>query len=147
MVLGVSAQADVSVRILLCLAGHGGEADVEMIRKTEGLYLFQQDEGLRLLERAGLVEVCGDVCRLRCAPEAMSLYDVVRAVQGEVEVAQCMGDEGFCPWQTEARCAVRRMLEPVQENLEKELGAWTLESLAKEGRRLKDVCPVSAGQE
>ena len=140
MVLGVSPQADVAVRILLCLAGHAGETATEKIQRAEGLYTFQLDEGIRLLERAGLIEVRGDACRLCCAPETLTLYEVMRAVQGEVEVAQCMGNDGYCPWRTQECCAVRRMLAPVQENIIRELAAWSLERLAKEGRRLRERC-------
>lgn len=134
--LGVSVQTDVAIRILLCLAKHGGEAGVEDIRKAEKLYTFQMDEGLRLLERAGLLQVSGETCNLRHAPETVSLYDVVWAVQGEIGLVQCMGKETFCPWDAQAACVMRRVMHPLQEIMVHTLRKWTIDGLVKEGQRV-----------
>ncbi len=88
-----------------------------------------------LLKNAGLIQGFsgrhGGYALSRPA-ETISVGDVVRAASGQMEIAECVGDPGSCI-RTEF-CECRPIWVLVNHEIEKILGAYTLDDLADRDR-------------
>ncbi|MDD5011379.1 MAG: Rrf2 family transcriptional regulator [Phycisphaerae bacterium] len=61
------------------------------------------------------------------APEKISLYQIIRAIQGDVCFNQCVSDAKSCP--RSPKCAVSKKLASLQKYIEESLKNTTLDKL------------------
>ena len=125
---------DYAVRALVHLAQNRRQTPVRArkLAEDQGIPLDFAYKILRRLVRAGL-------CRaymgprggfaLALEPGQITLHDVVRAIQGELAVRNCLLDISNCPRQS--NCPVSAKLAELQETLEKQLGKITLVAIMK----------------
>lgn len=90
---------------------------------------------LKKLAKAGIIEVSrGAVggCRLAADLSQISLYDLMTAMGEDCRLNGCMEDGYSCPWR-EARggCSVHCRLADIQQRLNEELNAHSLEEILR----------------
>ncbi|MCQ4635172.1 Rrf2 family transcriptional regulator [Anaerovorax odorimutans] len=54
---------------------------------------------------------------LKLPPEEISLYDIIRAMEGEIAFNRCMESDGFCSRNAAAYCPVHSVYEEAQEKI------------------------------
>lgn len=98
---------------------------------------------LRLLGRAGLVQAARGVhggYRLAREPSAISVADIVAAVEGPVAVTECAGAGSCCA--IEHHCGVRGHWRSINTAIERALASVTLAQMCAEHRQMPPVAPV-----
>lgn len=135
MRLSLGRRGDYAVRAMVDLARH---YDDQARRKTRDIaeamaippgYIPQI---LAVLVRTGLADSeAGPTGGYRLArpPEAISLLDVILAVEGDISSTECVLRGGPCRW--EGTCAVHEPWTRAQGALRQELGAATLDEVAR----------------
>ena len=123
---------DYAVRALVYLAQNAGKMPVKAreLAEARGIPLEFSYKILRRLSQAGLCQAHMGPrggYTLSLEPEQISLRDVVRAIQGELVVRNCLLDLSSCPRQP--NCIVSTKIAELQEALEKQLGEITLASI------------------
>jgi Rrf2 family protein len=123
---------DYAVRALICLVQNPGKLPVKAktISESQNIPLEFTYKILRRLSQAGLCQAHMGPrggFTLTLEPEQISLHDVVRAIQGELVVRNCLMYLISCPWQP--NCIVSTKLTELQEAMEKKLGEITMASI------------------
>lgn len=93
---------------------------------------------LKKLGRAGLVSSArgsGGGYFLARAPQAISLADVVAAIEGPIELTACAMADGCCSLEKE--CGARRPWREVNESIQSVLRRMNLADMARQERRLR----------
>ncbi len=88
---------------------------------------------VQILNRAGLVETRRGAqggIRLAVEPEAITIADVIEAVEGKLTINPCLSENYCCP--NRSTCRVHMILKRAQEALQSELGRETFAELARE---------------
>jgi len=147
----VSSKAHYGLRAMTELArAWGGEPmPLSEIARAEGLSQGYLEQLVATLRRAGLVEATRGAAggyRLARAPEAITVYEVYRALEGPIALVECAEDgyvAGAC--EREPLCASRGIWQRVRQAVESVLGTTTLADLvqesAGEGCELEAVRP------
>ncbi len=123
---------DYAVRALVYLAQNAGKVPVKAraLAEAQDIPLEFTYKILRRLSQAGLCQAHMGPrggFTLSLEPERISLRDVVRAIQGELVMRNCLLDLSSCPWQP--NCIVSTKIAELQEVLEKQLGEITLAAM------------------
>jgi len=71
--------------------------------------------------------------RLNKDPEAVSVYDIICAIEGELSLNECLFDSEFCDFSTS--CSAHSMWHKIQTKFVKELKEYTLKALADEDKK------------
>lgn len=91
---------------------------------------------LKKLDSARIIEILrgsNGGCRLSADLSRVSLYDLMKAVGDGGALSACMDPEYHCPWRSEyGVCSVHCKLLQIQEKLNQELRANSLENLLGE---------------
>jgi len=85
---------------------------------------------LQRLTKSGLVESksgTGGGVRLALHPSKISIVDVVRIFQGEIELSQCMFRKSAC--ENRRTCALRREIKRIENLIEAEFEQLTVQKL------------------
>lgn len=131
----LSARTRYATRLLLDLAQHG-DTDTPVTTTTlsevSGISVQFIEQILKPLKKAGLVSSVRGAAgghMLTNAPESTSIGDVIRIMEGGIELTHCCQDEiaKECP-RTE-RCLTRVVWLRASRALERELDAITLKDL------------------
>lgn len=83
------------------------------------------------LVQAGLIHThrgAGGGITLARPPDEISMYDVVRAMEGPIALNRCLQRPGACPYQP--TCPVHAVLRQIQDSLVHQLEAVSLASLS-----------------
>jgi Rrf2 family protein len=128
----LTRQGDYAVRVMVDLAAHPDAAPVPRARiqarqDVPPAYLAKI---VQALARAGLVRTlpgAGGGVRLGQPADAITLRDIVEAVEGPIELNRCAARPGACP--RDAFCPVHPVWRRVQEVVTRELDAVTLAAL------------------
>ena len=125
---------DYAIRILCYLHEHGNHLSTaaSLSEKLGISYLyFMKVTGY--LKQAGLlksVQGCNGGYQLAKRAEDISLYDVVRVIEGEIMINRCLEHDGFCSrWATDY-CLVHKFFESFQQGMIDEL----------KSKRIPDLC-------
>ncbi len=84
------------------------------------------------LRRAGLVSSVRGAqggYQIACDPDHTTILDVIDAMEGPLELSDCMADEKGCKYAT--KCAVRRVWQKLTDSINRELAGITLSDMDK----------------
>ncbi|MFV0420938.1 RrF2 family transcriptional regulator [Oleidesulfovibrio sp.] len=125
----ISASSHYASRILVMLTRHADEAPIPAAALAErtGISIKFVEKIIRPLKKAGLVDSVrgatgGHMLAMR--PEQVSLGDVVRAIEGGIDLTHCCDDPERC--RSKESCSTRQMWSGVSRALERTLDAITL---------------------
>ena len=128
----ISRETDYALRVLRSLLD-GGRRPVGDISKAE---LIPQQFAYKIIKKlanAGYVEITRGVdggCRLSADLGAVSLYDLMAAIEGRCEVNACMDPSYVCPRREQkGGCLIHGRLAVVQQRLDAELRSHSLKSI------------------
>jgi Rrf2 family protein len=132
----LSRAAHFALRTVLDLTVEG-PSHTAAVAARQGIPLAQAGKIVQTLARAGLVRTgrgAGGGVRLARAPEALTLREVVEAMEGPLVVNRCVAWDD-CP--CSLPCPVRTTLAHLQREVERVLDSVTVADLARP-RRLHD---------
>ncbi len=109
------------------------------------------------LARASIVRShrgAGGGFSLARSPDAITMLQVVEAVEGKIALYECIADPGRCPDERRSVCNVRPILYEAIRSLESVFGRYTIADLAVEARErrsgretppIPETAPSSSG--
>lgn len=119
----ITQEADYAARIVYNLALHGARRDARSIGEEVCVTLRFSLKILGKLSAAGIVNSFkgnGGGYELAVAPSAISLKDVIGAVDGPYALSRCLG-EGACNRDAAGSCAFRQVFDRVGSMVNAEL--------------------------
>ncbi len=124
---------DYAVRALIALSlKEDAYVSARRIAETQGIpYQFLR-RILQRLTKSGLVESkwgTGGGVRLAAHPSEISIVDVVRIFQGEIELSQCMFRKSIC--ENRPTCALRREIKRIENLVKTEFEQLTIQKLVE----------------
>ncbi len=136
----ISTKGRYGLRFLLDVAVHEGAGPVSLsaISKRQGIsqkYLWQVVNPLRTAGILRAVRGAQGGYELTRPPAAISLYDIVQALEGEGSLVPCLSSPQSC--ERAERCAAREAWFRVQETLQAALREVTLGQLVERYRSLE----------
>ena len=153
-------ETDYALRCILCLA----LKKTESIRANELAHMAGAPEQMlkklvTKLQRAGLVETRpgpGGGVSLTKQPKEISVYDVVRCIEGPLCLNQCLGADGYCSRGGILGCGVHQYLKEFQDEIEASMRGMTFDKILERNHTSAQhanvqaaghLCPVAAAKE
>jgi Rrf2 family iron-sulfur cluster assembly transcriptional regulator len=141
----LSRRADYGIRLVLelSLLPDGGRTSTEEIARRQNLPVTFLSKIARQLAQSGVVRTypgLGGGLQLGRSPDALTVLDVVEALEGPVAMARCTIDPNECPRSN--LCPVHKMWKEVEDGITARLRSVTFAQLAQaeaEGRGLVSV--------
>ena len=138
----LTKNTDYAVRTLTCLAQNKDDClSSAEIAKQEGIPLYFLRRILRTLIDNSLVEaregVNGGVV-LSVNPNRVTVYEVIRLLQGEIQIAECMFRGKVC--ENRGNCVLRKKIAKIEDQVSrdfKKITIWSLVNQKKGKRRAK----------
>ncbi len=128
--LKVSRLTDYATAILLTLLRHDRVCSAEEVASQLGLEVPTCAKVLKLLTRAGLLVSTRGArggYQLARTPEAISVYDVLHAIEGGTALTECAREDSRCEWQTD--CGQRSAWQHINASIRDTLLNISLASL------------------
>ena len=147
MPLHMSTRGRYGVRLMVALALNYGNG-ITLLRdvsRREGISEKYLSQIIIPLKNAGLVTSqrgSRGGYALACPPEAVTVKDVVEAIEGKIAAVLCVNDPEACARATS--CVATRVWKKLSEDIESSLSAFTLGALARQAREL---APADASYE
>ncbi|QDR83217.1 RrF2 family transcriptional regulator [Sporomusa termitida] len=131
---------DYAFRVVLYLAGlpPGEVASGVIIADRQHIPHRFLQKIMRLLSAAGVVKSFRGVAggfALAKAPAAISLYDVIVAMEGPLAIHRCLADRKACNRDCEQECPVHQALAGIQDRLAADLASVTFAALAAKANK------------
>jgi Rrf2 family protein len=138
----ITRQADYAVRIVLDLAErkHGGVERSDDVARRQVVPRAYFTKVVQALVRAGYVRTLRGArggIQLAKDPEAITLRQVIEAVEGPIYLNRCLSHPGECS--LERTCAAHPVWERIQDVLTHELEAVTVSQMVASKPRLVRV--------
>jgi Rrf2 family nitric oxide-sensitive transcriptional repressor len=134
-------QTDYGLRIMMALGlEEGRRLTAAELAKRVGVSRPFVQKIVRALRAAGLVDAqrgVGGGVALAKEPAAISVRHIACASHGPRGLNPCLVEPRACS--RSRRCAAHRLLQPIQQRLDAELDALTLDELVREQRALNKV--------
>lgn len=132
----ITQEADYALRIILHLSRNGIDArvDAKSISESEGIPTRFTLKILRKLTKAGLTKSyrgVGGGYSLNREPEAITMKDVIEAIDGPIYINRCLYDKEYCNIHRTGTCDIHRELNKVRKTLIKELESVNFSDLMK----------------
>lgn len=130
----IRRDTDYAFAVLVYFAKHAGQRRLSASELAEALELphgFLR-KIMKALSREGIVSSAtgkGGGFELIADPEELSVYDVIRAVQGPIHGTACAVNRHICP--NTGHCPVRRVMMGVEKKLQAELAGVRISDLMK----------------
>lgn len=144
--LRISKLTDYAILAMVELANHRDEVlSAQALAERCGLEAPTVSKVLKSLVRAGLVESFRGPSggyRARSAPEAVSIAEVIDAIEGPIAMTECSVHEGLCT--VEASCSARENWQKVSRAV---AGALQKVSLADMSRPADGAAAAPTGLE
>ncbi|MBQ7835305.1 MAG: Rrf2 family transcriptional regulator [Ruminiclostridium sp.] len=128
----ITLETDYAIRIVDRLIKAGGRLDAKTISERSDV---PQRFALKILHKlvsGGLVKSykgANGGYEIACAPENISLYDIVELVEGTYRFSRCVGDGYNCT--CELPCAYKKVFSDISEEVCKMLRKQTFDKLCK----------------
>lgn len=127
-----------AIRIILELSRRGTVTIEQMscILNVEGTYA---QKILRRMRKGGYVKAVhgkGGGYMLNRKQREINLWEIMEMMEERTAINRCLESDHYCSRDATESCAVRRIYSEIQEELEKEFRAITVEELMKEEKRL-----------
>jgi len=141
----LSTRGRYGVRFMMDLAIHFGNGPILLreVSERQGISTKYLEQLIRSLKTAGLVKSTRGPhggYHLTKPSSEITLYDVVRTLEGPIAMAECVEDPGSCP-RSDA-CAARECRAEVSGKIVEILSAMTLKEIAERQRELDRVRAV-----
>lgn len=143
----MSTRGRYGVRLMVALALNygGGITLLKEISRREGISEKYLGQIIIPLKNAGLVTshrgARGGYALAR-PPEAVTVKDVVEAIEGKIAAVLCVNDPVACARATS--CVATRVWKKLSEDIERSLSSFTLAALA---RQLRELATTDASYE
>jgi Rrf2 family protein len=139
MPMHLSTRGRYGVRLMVVLAlNHGGGITLlREISRREGISEKYLGQILIPLKSAGLIlsqRGSRGGYALARPPEAITVKDVVEAIEGRIAAVLCVHDPQACARATS--CVTTRVWKRLSEDIERTLSSFTLADLARQAREL-----------
>ena len=126
----ITRETDYALRILRTLA-LGETRTVGELAEREVLPQKFAYKIIKKLEKAGIVAITRGAsggCRLSCDLRAVSLYDLVEAVETNAKLFSCMTPGYVCEWRESCSsvCTIHRQLAQLQKTMDEEFRSRSL---------------------
>jgi Rrf2 family protein len=130
----ITKETDYAIRAILNLAKHGdGFVASRGIASEEDIPLQFLRRILRTLIKGGLMAskegVAGGV-RLRVAPGKIKLADLIRLMQGDIQLAECMFRKRLCS--NRKTCVLRKRIKKIENLVTREFEGMTIRDLLRD---------------
>ncbi len=131
----LSARSRYAARLLLALAMHQEDTPMSsaVLSEETGVTVQFIEQIIRPLKKAGLVKSVRGAAGghlLDKSPDKITLGDIVRTMEGPIQIANCLGCEAEC--ERESGCLTRTVWDRASKAMEQELDAMTLADLLKD---------------
>lgn len=138
-------ETDYALRCVLCLAGKSPEnvCSEELVEAIAAPRAYVK-KIVTKLRRAGIVETrsgAGGGIRLAKPPGAVSVYDVVRCVEGELCINGCLGPDGACSRGGIPTCGVHQYLQALQDEMLRSMKDMTFDRLLRMNSQRQPSAP------
>ncbi|MGD9560198.1 MAG: Rrf2 family transcriptional regulator [Oscillospiraceae bacterium] len=134
----ITQEADYAVRIIFCLAKAGGRRDARSISEEVCVTLRFSLKILGKLSAAGLVNSFKGNrggYELARAPEAITLLDVLAAVDGPYVMSRCISEKE-CSCGMHGKCTFQRTFHKISESINRQLEDVDFQSILDEEQAL-----------
>lgn len=126
----ITRETDYALRILRTLSD-GKSYTVGELAERESLPQKFAYKILKKLEKAGIVQITRGVnggCRLGCDLKAVSLYELIEAVETNARLSSCMTPGYECEWRDKygTPCRIHMQLARVQGAIDREFRSRSL---------------------
>ena len=131
---------DYAFRAVLYLSRLAPEekAEAQSIAASEEIPMRFLLKIISLLTQAGIIKSfrgTGGGYALARLPVAITMLDVVEAVEGPICINRCLINPAYCSKKWAARCGVHRVLDVLQAQIYSELTRHNFEELAKDDQK------------
>ena len=135
----LSARSRYATRLLLDLARHRDDTPLRagLLSESTGITVQFIEQIIRPLKAAGLIASKRGAAgghSLARDPRTVTIGEVVRIMEGEISLADCVGDESTC--ERSPTCPTRQVWQRASAVLERELDAVTLADLMANPEKL-----------
>ena len=117
-------ETDYAIRIVYCLAKEGKRMDAKSIAEASDVTLRFSLKILRKLVAAGIVKSFKGTqggYEIGRPLDEISLYDVIRTVEGEYQLSRCLSGEYECGCKTGAPCRFQRVFRDISKDVQARL--------------------------
>ena len=131
----ISLDTDYALRIVFALAHNTEWQDKNSVAKSMHLHSYQFDAALVRLKQAGFVCEKDGMCKLKAETDSLSVYDVIRAIEGDIHINRCLEDDEFCSRDATNTCVIREMYTALQQSIIDALKNKTIAVLLEDEQR------------
>lgn len=129
----ITLETDYAIRIVRYLITEGKRVDAQKISNKTDVTLRFSLKILRKLVLANIVKsykgINGGYEFAKQDPSELSLYDVIKAVEGDCILSRCLDENIGCNRNREKVCKVRKAFDRISNNLKKQLEEVTFDTL------------------
>lgn len=127
-------ETDYALRLVLAFSAlDPGEYDTaQQVSAAQGIPYRFLLRVLKKLKKAGIVasrQGSDGGYRLARSSGTISLWDVIEAIEGGIDICRCLGDISFCNAGKAPECVIHRTMRSVQDNLISDLKSFTFDDL------------------
>lgn len=127
-----------AIRVVLYLARHHGQvcSSREMAERLCMTYSYMIKVTAKLKETGFIESVQGPFggYRLAMSPSEITLYDIITAIEGKIQVNRCLEDNHNCSWlnvDEQVHCTVSQAFESLQNLMVNFLKSQVISKLSK----------------
>lgn len=145
MKLSTRARYGLRAVIDLALFSESESVSIQSIAGRQHLSVRYLEQLMALLKKAGLVESSRGAAggyRLARPMDDISVGDVLRALEGSLEAAECPGNEARSACQGSDQCMARYVWKRINDSITEAVDTLTLGQLIEEGRRKQGGAPA-----
>lgn len=131
----LNMESDYAIRIVSCLARHQRIMSAKEISNCANVTLRFSLKILRSLVLAGLVESykgANGGYKLAKPPKDISLYDVIKAIEGEYNISRCLQTSYVCSRNTGEKCFVHKVFEKISVYVRNKLDSVDFEMIVND---------------
>lgn len=141
-------ETDYALRCVLCLALHGEPVSGDELVKLTAAPVSMLKKVITKLNVHGIVETKrgpGGGIWLARPPRSISVYDVIRSIEGELSLNMCLTANAICSRNGLPACGVHRYLAALQSEIKASMRAMTFDKImAQNGRPAKGPAVFAA---
>jgi Rrf2 family protein len=131
--MNINQATDYGFRAVLFLAQRNEElVEAQTIASNEIVPMRYLLKIMPSLIKAGIVRSqrgIGGGYALARNPEDITLLDIVKAIEGPIQLNRCLTDEKYCSKQGPPDCKIHKALSEIQNKLEKEFNHYNFRDL------------------
>lgn len=141
----LSTRAEYGLRAMFELASkynQGGPVSLRIIAEEQGISENYLEQLIAVLRKTGLVEsVRGPQggYMLASSPDAITVGDVVRVLEGPIAPMDCVSEESEVDCGRAGCCASRLVWAKVRDSINEVLDGFTLADMVDEAKKLRDA--------